>query len=440
MLPTASGTPPGISIYKMWSFFSEVRARQLGVFWVSVVVVGLFVTRWILVLPSICMAGLFVSSVCYAINRRSIAQRRHTSLFLSFTLVYWLHFFTGLARASILDKELQQDLVLQLPFLLLPLSFLLLPDWQTAHKRAVWYVLLACCLASALVSAYHYLGHFQEIATLYNQSQVMPTEPDHLRFSLLISLAILAGSTILLSQKAIRAVRLTTLGAVMLLFFFQHLLAVRSGLLSLYVGGLLWLGWLGWQLKRWKTAITIAALVFGLGFSCLVLLPTLRIRINNTLYDTEQRGTATAANTFSVTARIYSYEVTETIIQQHPLLGVGKVQLKQEMAQQYNYRYPEITADRYVLPHNQFLYNLASYGAIGLVVFLLGFYYPFWVGIRQRNALASIVYVVITISFLTEYTLETNIGVVIGLLFPLLALAPTSPSANGDAVTEAYRA
>lgn len=94
------------------------------------------------------------------------------------------------------------------------------------------------------------------------------------------------------------------------------------------------------------------------------------------------------------------------------------------MALQYSCRYPEISTDKYVLPHNQFIYNLAAYGLLGLVVFLIGFYYPLLLGIRERNVLSLVVYLVITLSFLTEYTLEANIGVIIGLFFPLLTLAP----------------
>ena len=413
----------------MWSLFSEARTRQLSVFWSAVIIVGLFVTRWVVVLPSIGMAGLFVTSIGYTIAKRSIAQRAHARIFLSFTLVYWLHFLTGIFRNNLLGKELLRDLVLQLPFLLLPLSFLLLPNWRAAHKRIVWSILIGCCLLSALVATGNYLLHFQEIDSLYNRSQVMPTEPDHLRFSLLISMAILAGCTLLVRKQIAPRLRLSIGVGVGLLFLFQHLLAVRSGLLSLYAGGALWLVWLGWQLKRWKTALTSIVLLVGLGTACFWLLPTLQLRVNNTYYDATQRGTASSANNFSVTARLYSYEIAETIIRQHPLLGVGKVQLEQEMAAQYSYRYPEISADRYVLPHNQFIYNLAAYGTIGLLVFLVGFYYPLWAAVQGRNALALIVYLMVTLSFLTEYTLETNIGVIVGLFFPLFTLAPVAEAA-----------
>ena len=408
----------------MLSLFSEVRTRWFGVFWSAVIVIGLFSTRWILVLPSIGMAGLFVTSAGYAIVHRRVAQRAQLRVFLSFTLVYWLHFLTGVLRNDLFNKELLKDLILQLPFLLLPLSFLLLPAWRNIHKQLVWVVLISCCLLAALLATSNYLLHFQEIDWLYNRSQVMPTEPDHVRFSLLISIGIMAGCTLLL-QKQLAIWGRVSLGIGLgLLFLFQHLLAVRSGLLSLYAGGALGVLWLGWGLKRWKAALLSIGLALGLGGTCLALLPTLRLRIHNTYYDAAQRGSASAANNFSVTARLYSYEIAETIIREHPLLGVGKVRLAQAMATQYAYQYPEISTDKYVLPHNQFIYNLVAYGVFGLTVFILGFYYPLLASVREHNVLALIIYLIITLSFLTEYTLETNIGVIIGLFFLLLAFVP----------------
>lgn len=419
----------------MWSLFSEARARQLSVFWSAIIVVGLFVTRWLLILPSVGMAGLFVTSVGYALVHKRIAQRAHMRMFVGLTLVYWVHFFTGIGHGSLVDKELQQDLVLQLPFLLLPLSFLLLPAWQAAHKHLVWIMLISCCLFSSIASTINYSLNFQEIEKLYDRSQVMATEPDHVRFSLLISIAILAGSMLLL-RKVLPAKWRPAVGmALALLFLFQHLLAVRSGLLSLYAGGALLLVGIGWQLKQWKTAALSIVFALSIGLACLWLLPTLQMRMHNTYYDTTQRGDASSANNFSVTARLYSYEVAETIIRQHPLLGVGKVKLAEQMAQQYSYRYPEIEESKYLLPHNQFIYNLAAYGVVGLVVFLCGFYYPLWVSIRQRNLLALIIYVIITISFMTEYTLENNLGVVIGLFFSLMALAPVAKRESAQAST-----
>lgn len=410
----------------MRSLFSEAITRQLSVFWSAVIIIGLFVTRWLLVLPSIGLAGLFVTSIGYAIVNKQIAQRAHIRTFLSLTIVYWVHLFVGLWHNSLSDKELLKDLVLQLPFLLLPLSFLLLPTWYSTHKRIVWTILIGCCSLSAAAATVNFVLHSQTITEQYDRSQVMPTEPDHVRFSILISIAILCGCTQLLVKGVAVTWRLVIALGIGLLFLFQHLLAVRIGLLSLYSAGALLLLGLGWQLRSWKTAVVSMALVMGVGLVCLWSLPTLQLRIHNTFYDTMQRGAASSANNFSVTARLYSYEIAQTIIQQHPILGVGKAQLEYEMERQYSYRYPEINANNYLLPHNQFIYNLAAYGSIGLIFFLYGFYYPLWVSLRKRNILSIVIYLIITISFLTEYTLENNLGVIIGLFFTLLALAPTA--------------
>lgn len=419
----------------MRSLFSEVSTRQLSVFWSAVIIIGLFATRWLLVLPSIGLAGLFVTSVGYAIASKQITQRVHIRTFLSLTIVYWVHLFSGLWHNSLFDKELLKDLVLQLPFLLLPVSFLLLPTWRPVHKRIVWAVLIGCCSISAVAATINYSLHSQEITGQYDRSQVMPTEPDHVRFSILVSIAILSGCIQLLTKGLANSSRWVIGISVGLLFLFQHLLAVRSGLLSLYLAGILLLLGIGWQLKSWKTAAVSIVLVIVVGLVCLWSLPTLQLRIHNTVYDTMQRGAASSANNFSVTARLYSYEVAQTIIQQHPLLGVGKAQLEYKMAQQYSYRYPEININNYLLPHNQFIYNLASYGIVGLVFFLWGFYYPLWMMMRQHNLLGIIICVIITISFMSEYTLENNLGVIIGLFFTLVALAPSVDEAPGSIPT-----
>jgi len=416
------------SISYMWSFFSELRVRQASVFWSALTIIGLFGATWIRILPSIGMAGLFVTGVGYALYHRQIAQRKHWPELLSFVLIYLVHAVTGLLQVGLHNELLQQDLLLELPFVLLPVAFLLLPDWQAQHKRLLWLLLIGCCLVAAIGATINFALHATEITQLYLQSKVMPTEPDHIRFSLLVSMAVLMGVVLLHSRKLVPWLRIATGSAVLLLFLFQHLLAVRSGIVTMYAAGLMWLGWLGWQLGQWKSAILGGIFTIGVGISCLLLFPTLQNKIINTRTDTEQFNSVQAANNFSVTARVYSYQVAWTIVREHPLLGVSKVKLQQAMAEQYSYRFPEIEPERYVLPHNQFIYNLAAYGVIGLLLFTLGFYYPLLAAIRERNITALIMYLIVSISFIVEYTLESNIGVIVGLFFILLASAPTLPA------------
>jgi O-antigen ligase len=415
----------------MWSFFSVARVRQLSVFWSAFILVGLFVSAWVRVWPSIGMAGLFLTSLGYTLNQRTVAQWARWPEMLSFLLVYAVHVGTGFMHSNLSDKLLQQDLVLQLPFVLLPVSFLLLPTWQARQLQNVWLFLLGACLIAAAAATLNYILHNREIEQLYLQSKVMPTEPDHIRFSLLISIAVVAGATLI--RGLARWQRYCVVVAMLLLFLFQHLLAVRSGIVTMYAAGLAGLGWLGWHQKKWKAVAGAALVCVALGVGCLLMFPTLQNKVTNTRTDAAQMESVQAANNFSMTARVYSYQVAWTIIKKHPLLGVSKVRLTGAMAQEYKYRFPEIEPARYVLPHNQFIYNLAAYGVLGLAVFLLGYYYAFWVASHRRNILVMLIYLIISISFMVEYTLESNIGVIVGLFFMLLASAsPSNPNKEVD--------
>ena len=416
----------------MSSLFSEKRVRQLSLAWGVLIIVGIFLSDIIRVLPSIGIAGLFLTSLVYSLAQRRIAQRARWPELLSFVLVYVLHLATGLWRSNLSDPVVQQDLVLELPFVVLPVSFWLLPDWRAAHKRTLWLVLIGCCVVAAISATSNYLLNAKEINRTYLESRVMPTVLDHIRFSLLVSMAVLAGTLLIFSRDLSPWLRRITAVCVGLLFLFQHLLSARSGLVTLYAGGVLWLGWMGWQLHRWKEVLWSILLIAMLAAGSLYSFTTLRNKIVDTLTDFDKVKTENAANYYSVTARVYSYEVAWDIIRAHPLTGVSKVKLDETMAARYRVRFPQIERPHYLLPHNQFLYNTAAYGAVGLFIFVVGFYYPLWVGLRRRNIMLLLMYLIVSLSFLVEYTLETQIGVLTGLFFIMVAGAPGPPATTTD--------
>jgi len=413
----------------MWSFFSETRVRQLSVGWCALIIIGLFLSFAVRVLPSIGVAGLFLTSIGYSVSHRRIARRAQWPELLSFTLIYLLHIVTGLLNSDLARASLWQDLLLQLPLLLLPVAFLLLPPWRVHHRNIVWLVLIGSCLLSALGATVNYLLNQQEINTIYLQSKVMPTVPDHIRFSLLISMAVLVGAVLLTDKTLAVGLRRAIVIAVILLFVFQHLLAVRSGLATMYAGGVLWLAWRGWQQRRWQVVLTTTTLFGLLAGGCLMLFPTLQNKITNTRDDTDRLSSVDAANNYSVTARVYSYKVAWVVIREHPLLGVSKVKMNEALALQYRKMYPQISQDHYLMPHNQFIYNMVAYGLLGLCVFLVGFYYPLWQALRIGNISMVIIYSIVTISFLVEYTLETQIGILTGVFFLLVASEEQEPTA-----------
>lgn len=61
---------------------------------------------------------------------------------------------------------------------------------------------------------------------------------------------------------------------------------------------------------------------------------------------------------------------------EHPIVGVGAGNLRQEVKARYAAQYPEMEQIR--MPHNQLISVYAGTGLVGLSVFLFAFFYPFF--------------------------------------------------------------
>ena len=79
--------------------------------------------------------------------------------------------------------------------------------------------------------------------------------------------------------------------------------------------------------------------------------------------------------------------------------------------QTYQRLFPGIRPEAYRLAHNQLLYYLGLLGAAGLLVFLVCFYYPLWAHFRRADILLPVHYLIVSVSFLFETTLERALSV-----------------------------
>ena len=323
---------------------------------------------------------------------------------------------------------------MQLPFLLLPLAFWLLPAMPGRYLRWLWLLLVGTTLVAALGATANYLLDFSRINEAYLHSKVMPTEPDHIRFSLLVTLAIAAGVLLLVHQAVPQPWRLWLIGAVVALVLFLHLLAVRSGEMTFYALGCLAILWLVLRKRQWQRATVLAALLALLPALSFVAFPTFRNKAYNTQEDVGKvaQSNSSEGKNYSIAARVYSYKTALAVWSDNKLVGVGKPDLKSEMAKRYKKLYPEMGPEFHIQPHNQYLYNLAAYGILGLLVFCLGLFYPAWWARHKRAPLLLVQYVSIALSFLVEYTLETQIGLAFVVFFLLLALQGSLPTDDPD--------
>jgi O-antigen ligase len=327
-------------------------------------------------------------------------------------------------------------MVLQLPFLALVLGFWLMPALPGRYLRWLWLLLIAVTLIAAIGATVNYLLNVGAINEMYLHSKVMPTEPDHIRFSLIITLAIAAGALFVEYGAVTPSARPWIIGTIVLLALFLHLLAVRSGEATFYALGGIAVLYLILKAKQWKKAAGISAFLIVLPLFSFFVFPTFSNKVSNTREDVSKvnQTSTSEGKKFSIAARVYSYQGALAVWEDNKLIGVSKADLKAEMAKRYAELYPELEPQFYIQPHNQYLYNLAAYGALGLFIFCVGIYYPLWWARCKRAPLLFAHYVSIALSFLVEYTLETQIGLAYVVFFLLLALQGSLPATEEDPI------
>lgn len=418
----------------MPSLFSLKRIHQSAFFFCACIIISIFLVNWLRVALGIAMGGLAVTSVVFAVVHKRIANRSLRTVFGSIAVVFVLHLLAGLhTQASNMD-EYRFDLGMQLPFLILPLSFWLLPPLPGRYLRWLWWLFIGMTVAAAVGATTNYLLHFQEINESYMHSKVMPTEPDHIRFSIIITMAIAAAVLLLVNRAVLQVWRVWVKVSIVFLALFLHLLAVRSGEMTFYALGGLTVLWLSLSKKEWKKAMLLLVALVLLPLVSYVVFPTFRNRVYNTQEDVSKVQESSEGKNFSISSRVYSYQAALEVWRDNKLIGVGKPNLESEMAKRYATLHPQLTPEFYILPHNQYLYNLAAYGAIGLLIFCLSLFYPAWWAHKKPAPLLLAQYVSIALSFLVEYTLETQIGLAFVVFFLLLALQGSLPCEEDDPI------
>ena len=81
----------------------------------------------------------------------------------------------------------------------------------------------------------------------------------------------------------------------------------------------------------------------------------------------------------------------------NPLFGIGAGDLKQEMRNEFQQKYPEIQKPK--MPHNQFISVYAGTGIFGLTLFLFAFFFPLWYKRNYYDVLFSTIHVILFFSF-----------------------------------------
>jgi hypothetical protein len=134
-------------------------------------------------------------------------------------------------------------------------------------------------------------------------------------------------------------------------------------------------------------------------------------RLNKVFFEYDNYRNGGSPNGHSVFQRLEFWKTGWSIFSENLMFGVGTGDLKKSFKEQYNRHHTKLEEKNQLRAHNQFLTFFITYGVVGGVLFLLFFFYPLVFKSIRSNPYYVVLIVIYAISFFTEDTLETQVGV-----------------------------
>lgn len=149
---------------------------------------------------------------------------------------------------------------------------------------------------------------------------------------------------------------------------------------------------------------------------------SIRSKVDQLLQGYKNYKTENDPNASSFMQRIEYWKTSIWLIKHKPIFGYGTGDTKNAFKEAYDITNSKLLPEFRHRSHNQFLAITIAFGVLGIVVFLLGMLYPSIVLGGYKNYYFLIFFFIVTFSFLTEDTLETQAGATFFALFSSLLL------------------
>jgi O-antigen ligase len=346
-----------------------------------------------------------------------IRRWRQDPSWLLATLPFWIVVLSGFVSED--GAYLGTRIQLKIPFLVLPLAFAGLPVGDRRTYLLLHYLLLLLVSLASLQVLATYLQDPAFYNSLLLQGRPLPTPSNHIRFSMTAALAFGAGLYLYASGFTWRRAWERKLQALLLsfLFVFLHLLAVRTGLLLLYAGILLWILRLVIVRRKYLLGAGLAALLALAPLIAYRTVPAFTARIDYMRWDIQQHLLGNRIDN-SDSNRLVSMKIGWEIFREKPWTGIGMGDLRAEVEARYREQAPSLKP---LIPHNQWLCTLAGAGIPGALLFTAFALLPALLRKRFRNYLFLLLVLTYFLSYLVEPTLESNFGISLLLFFLLPA-------------------
>lgn len=356
-------------------------------------------------------AGMALFIICTLVHRNVLAQLKEffASPFLwAMTLLFFIPLVTGIWST---DIEKWTDIIrIKIPLLVMPLCFARFnyfnkEDWQ---KVAVVFIILV--LIGVAWSTWHYIQNMDQLNLAYLKAQTLhtPLENDHVRFSLLVSIALFTVIYLLVKQY-----RLSLLIIAILFTVYLHLLAVRTGLLCFYSGIFIFILWLLFKRANKLRSAILLLLLLLLPVIAYFSFPTFKNRISYLRYDFSFVKRDLYLEGSNDGKRMISINAGWKLMNQHPVSGVGFGNIEKEVNQWYRSNYQQMVESDKILPSSEFMIYGTGAGWPGLILFAGILALPFFIKPHNGKIMWWILNLSIGLSYLFDIGLEVQYGVFI---------------------------
>ncbi len=381
--------------------------RNRAIFAVIIIMlISLFVSRAFLSVSIIIFLAITV------INRNILSQIVsffRSPLLLGMSFLFFIPFISGLWSSN--SETWLNISIIKLPFLLLPLAFA--GNWQLPEKQ--WHIIGYCFVLLVLISCCWSLWHYFQDAETINRNYLKaktipaPLGNDHVRFSWLISIAVMCGSLLSYTTNDKR-IRSFLILAIILLFVFMHLLAARTGLVISYFFFFCLAFYCA--AKRRKIFVFIPGGMLALAALSWWLFPTLQNRIKYVLYDFSFLKHNNDVPGTSDANRLISLKAGWNILQQHPF-GVGAGDIRDEADKWYDANVPGITEADVLFPSSEWIVHGDMAGWPAILLFTIIIFLPLFIkNIRHRFFWTMLIAAAMGCC-VVETTLEIQFGIFI---------------------------
>jgi O-antigen ligase len=361
-------------------------------------------------------SGLIVFAAGCLVHRNILAQLRifFASPFLwTMSLLFLLPLISGLWSEDI--SKWSQIIRIKLPLLLLPLCFAGLNNFKFKDWERISFAFLIIITGGICWSLWIYFENIDSVHAGYLRAHTIetPLGNDHVRFSLLVAIAILTA--VFLLRKNTRNftktifVLLLIITAVQVIYL--HVLAVRTGLVCFYVAVFAFFGWFLWNRRHKIKYALLFVLMLSLPVLSYFIFPTFKNRISYLKYDLSFVRKNIYKQGSNDGNRFLSIKAGWELQNDHPLAGIGFGDIKRETDKFYARNYPQMSEADKILPSSEWMIYGAAIGWPGFVLFSFIMLVPFFIKSLKKNITWSLLNIFIALSYLFDIGLEVQFGV-----------------------------